>query len=269
MLIARSDVEIDDALFAGNLAWINGGALRSLAGSTMLRNVLFVGNEASSQGGALYSRAGETRLLGGALVGNVAGISGGGLALYNEVLLLRQVVLAGNQAAEEGGGLYLPDGGDADLVSVVLSGNSAGVEGGGVWRGAGPSYGLPALVVEHGDSWANTPDDWTGFTDPIGSDGNLSVDPQLLDVSAPDPLDWDLHLALGSPLIDAGPSAWTDPDGSPSDMGAFGGFPADSWDVDADGAPAWWMPGPYLTSYPALGWDCDDLDPALGPAGGC
>ena len=86
----------------------------------------------------------------------------------------------------------------------------------------------------------------------------------------PDPLDWDLHLAVGSPLIDAGAPNALDPDGSPADMGPYGGPGADAWDLDGDGFPAWWQPGPYdSATYPALGLDCDDLDPQVHPLSGC
>ena len=82
--------------------------------------------------------------------------------------------------------------------------------------------------------------------------------------------EWDLHLSPTSPLIDAGTGAALDPDGSLPDIGLYGGPEADSWDLDDDGAPLWWMPGPYDSSaYPALGYDCDDTDPSLGPNSGC
>ena len=83
-----------------------------------------------------------------------------------------------------------------------------------------------------------------------------------------DAADWDFHLDPTSTLIDAGSDL--DPDGSPGDVGAFGGAGADGWDLDADGAPSWWQPGVYDTAtYPAAGWDCDDEDAAVGPSSGC
>jgi len=104
------------------------------------------------------------------------------------------------------------------------------------------------------------------MADPAGLYGNVSVDPALLDLTDPDPRNWDLHLALSSPLIDAGGLGPLDPDGSPSDMGAYGGTGASGWDLDLDGFPEWWQPGAYdVVTYPALGWDCDDLDPWTYP----
>ena len=64
-------------------------------------------------------------------------------------------------------------------------------------------------------------------TDPTGTDGNVSVDPGYTDVSSTDPMDWDLTLAAGSGLIDAGDPSILDTDGSTSDIGATSGPDAD------------------------------------------
>ncbi len=59
-------------------------------------------------------------------------------------------------------------------------------------------------------------------------------------------------------------------DCSPADMGCFGGPHAGEWDLDDDGYPSWWQPGPYDPgSYPAAGWDCEDTDPSVYPFAGC
>ena len=77
--------------------------------------------------------------------------------------------------------------------------------------------------------------------DPTGSDGNISADPMYIDTSATDARYWDLRLDESSANIDAGDASLEDPDGSPSDIGAYGGHPnADDLASEAD---------------------CDDLDP--------
>lgn len=54
--------------------------------------------------------------------------------------------------------------------------------------------------------------------------GNLEADPMLADVAG-----GDFHLLEGSPAIDAGAPDLLDPDGSPSDLGAYGGPGGNDW----------------------------------------
>jgi hypothetical protein len=122
----------------------------------------------------------------------------------------------------------------------------------------------------HGNTIFSGESNFHDMPDPTGSDGNVSVPPDYLGATATDPQFWDLHLASTSLLIDAGDPTVLDPDGSPSDIGAYGGPNADQWDLDGDGYPSWWQPGPYdYATYPALGWDCDDLDANVYPGSGC
>jgi MYXO-CTERM domain-containing protein len=88
-----------------------------------------------------------------------------------------------------------------------------------------------------------------------GGDGLLFADPQLVAFSADqDCTDDQPWPDAGSPLIDAGDPALSDPDGSRSDIGAFGGPDADTdvfVDEDGDGWTA--------------ASDCDDDDPTIHP----
>ncbi len=98
--------------------------------------------------------------------------------------------------------------------------------------------------------------------DPTGSDGNISADPMYIDTSATDARYWDLRLDESSANIDAGDASLEDPDGSPSDIGAYGGPGAASWDLDGDGHYQWWTPGSHPNADDlASEADCDDLDP--------
>lgn len=63
--------------------------------------------------------------------------------------------------------------------------------------------------------------DDTRFT--IGEDGNIEIDPRFADPGA-----GDFHLQAGSPAIDHGCSSGHEPDGSPHDIGAYGG-PLAGW----------------------------------------
>jgi hypothetical protein len=63
---------------------------------------------------------------------------------------------------------------------------------------------------------------FAGMGDPIGQGGNLALAPLFVNAPA-----GDFHLAPGSPLVDAGDPAVTDPDGSAADIGRYGGPDAD------------------------------------------
>lgn len=65
--------------------------------------------------------------------------------------------------------------------------------------------------------------------DPVGTDGNIAVDPAYADVSGKTATSWDLTLAKGSELIDAGVETIVDSDGTTSDIGAHGGPGASGW----------------------------------------
>jgi hypothetical protein len=177
---------------------------------------------------------------------------------------LNSVTIHGNvsEGTGHGTGLAVERGALVTLDGVSITG---GVSGTGVYL-----EDESTVQASYSNVQGNDGGDFEGMESFVGQDGNLSVAPEFLDTSAEDPLEWDLHLASSSPLIDAGPISSQDPDGSRADMGAYGGESAGGWDLDGDGYPAWWQPGPYdATSYPAEGWDCDDLDAEVYPGQGC
>ncbi len=258
-------VTITQAALDDNLATESGGAiyLAHWAQSyqttqLVMSNARLAGNAAASGGGAIYGFYGDQDLTNVVMLDNGAP-EGGAIYLYAATVSWIGGVAAGNSD----GALGLL-GGTTDIHNVVFAGNpgstNAAIE---------VDYATPTIssVVVHD----NTPGHYGGMLDPSGSDGNLSTDPLFLDSSSADPRDWDLHLDSSSPLIDAGSSsAGSDPDGSASDIGAYGGPWAGSWDLDGDGYYAWWQPGAYDSStYAALGWDCDDQDPAVHADSGC
>ncbi len=93
--------------------------------------------------------------------------------------------------------------------------------------------------------------------DAQGTAGAFPTDTALLEVDpkfqgyTPGDCASNLWLAADSPARDAGDPDLTDPDGSPSDIGAFGGPGADLEDGDGDG---------WLNDL-----DCDDADPDRHP----
>jgi hypothetical protein len=196
------------------------------------------------------------------LANSIDSYGGGGIATYNSGIVLENCIVAGNSSPSTGG---IEVSGTLIMTNTIVIDNQGSTYGGGLI-----GYYGHTCVLNNNDVYGNSPDDYHDIDDPTGTDGNISVDPLFLDISSPDPLDWDLHLDLSSTLIDAGDPTILDPDGSPSDIGAFGGPNAASWDLDRDGFPLWWQPGPYdSATYPDEGWDCDDLDATVHPGNGC
>ena len=70
--------------------------------------------------------------------------------------------------------------------------------------------------------WNDTDDEiLISNASPSTTEGNINEDPKLMDS-----LIWNFHLKPTSPCIDTGYPEHSDPDGSPADMGAYGGYNA-------------------------------------------
>jgi hypothetical protein len=194
--------------------------------------------------------------------GNASTLHGGGILLWDGATpAITNSVFVGNDAAGQGGGLWVGNYAAPDLISVIVADNTA-TNGGGIYQGTA------SATLMYCDAWGNSPDDYDGLTDPTGTDGNQSVDPEFLDVTDPDALYWNVHLSSTSTLIDAGDPAVLDSDGSPSDIGLYGGPGAESFDLDWDGQFEWWLPGDY-DSATSAGMDCNDLDLGVFYGTGC
>ncbi|MCB9743666.1 MAG: hypothetical protein H6740_13785 [Alphaproteobacteria bacterium] len=187
-------------------------------------------------GAALYAYNGSDVVLDNVII---AGNEGVGEFTYGTILIngngqyieLNQAVVHGNtleaSGTHNGSALWTND----DALSVtnsVLSGNletGAAAVSGGVYF----STSSTSSSFAYTDVWGNDGAGFVNTTDPSGSDGNISIDPGFADVSGADPALWDLTLDSASPLIDAGDPSVSDPDGSTSDIGAYGGPGAADW----------------------------------------
>ncbi len=284
-----SGVRFDD-----NMAFQGAGALH--AGSSFVKgdNLVFE-DSFGYEAGALSAMSSDVELSHTVFIGNAAE-DGGGLAVNESTVRGSNLIFVDNAVSDHGGGIEVTDWYEIsalELHNVTILSNVAGdragaVDGGGegvkrltnaiiaqntvVTGNCGGLHGWE-FTVRYSDAWENEPqiDVCVHWADEPGNrEGNTPDAPQFLDTSGVDPSTWDLHLDVSSPLVDAGDPTLLDPDGSISDMGAFGGPGAAGWDLDSDGYPAWWQPGPYdVSTYPAQGWDCDDLDPDVFPGSGC
>jgi hypothetical protein len=293
LTIGSSDNVVLDHLTSMKNRGGYGGAICNKGGDNLVvsNSILSENETLGGDGGAvwLFYNGSVTTTFENCLISNNYSLNGGGgIAASSVALVLIHTVVAGNEALGGGGGVHSthgsvtaynsiiaenragPDGGGLDLAwsdltltnTIITQNSTSYVTGGGISGGGGS--------ISHCNVYGNTPDNYGTYPDPTGTDGNLSVDPMFLDTTALDPFDWDLHLDPLSPLVDAGDPTLLDPDGSPSDMGVFGGLGAELWDLDWDGFPLWWQPGPYdHATYPDEGWDCDDLDSDVFPGAGC
>jgi parallel beta helix pectate lyase-like protein/putative metal-binding protein len=253
-----------------------GGAVyvESLGSTATLSNLLLHSND-SGYGGAICLGNGAITLSHVAMIGNGGGYASAVFQDDQSTLLGDHVIVAGGQ---NDSAIYVEESSTMTLTHALIHRNALG----SLRMNLGGTVLLDDSIVSYngGISCWNQPCTVDGgglsalWSDGIGqgvqANGFVSLYPELVESLNPDPLLWDLHLAVGSAAIDAADPAATDPDGSPADLGAYGGPGADGWDIDGDGYPSWWQPGPYdAVTYPALGLDCDDRDASVHPGSGC
>ncbi len=264
--------------FADNSSQLEGGGvhLRSVASST-IEESLFEGNEAGagSFGGGLYTDDSEyVKLRNSMLRSNTATYGGGayinnnsdGSDFYNNVFMDNDARVAGgfalchsiptlffnntvvaNRALDETGGAAFYDA-FVDFRNNIFAYNSGG--------SALHMYDLNSAFyteLSFNDFYGNDVD-IGGELDPeiVGFDHNMVSSPDFATYS-PGLRGDEISLVLsqGSALIDAGDPMFDDPDGTRSDVGAYGGSYLIVYDEDEDG---------WESNY-----DCDDGDPEVYP----
>ena len=232
-------------------AWYNtaadGGGIfaEDLHGGQTTRST-FGGNSVSGTGGGGYY-ASPTRqhlIVASRFLENDAS-SGGGIAIVGDAAIrhtIQNVDVSGNI----GDGVAIIASAQGRVINTIMMGNT----------GTGLTVDTDSLgaIIKYNDSVVNE-HNWGGsLGDLTGVDGNISVDPLYTRfVVDGDPISDFLTLGIGSPAIDSGKTDVLDSDGSPSDMGSYGGTDAEYGDTDGDGV------GPG-------GGDCDDGDATVNPS---
>ncbi|MEO0603188.1 MAG: hypothetical protein AAF211_17245, partial [Myxococcota bacterium] len=205
----RLDIEGIDARgneVVGDVAF--GGAIFVLSPSLLVDDSVFAGN--------VVGGAGATRAFGGAIHLDTPG---GNLGLEH-------IDFVGNRAEgsiEARGGAVSSRTASGTLIPNVLHVSFVDNAVAGTTT-VGAALDSPnAPFVRHSNTFGNGgAEAYPGYT-PSSSSGNLFVEPEYVDVSGADARTWDLRLRPGSPLVDAGLPFLTDPDGTPPDIGAYGG----------------------------------------------
>jgi len=209
------DNEIRDNISIGG----DGGGISIGAGSPSITRNLIRGNRALSAsdgvygygGGIAVNRAFIPSITSNVIVGNLADRAGGGIDVYVTQTAVAGNTIAGNTAGRPRGRVGHAGGvgitgtvGTSGIDSIVMNNlilyNNATVDGGGADR----NFSQPAF--RSNNFFGNTSNHASGFTDLIGSTGNVSIDPNLA-INPAFPIDpAGLVPGAGFPHVDAGES---------------------------------------------------------------
>jgi hypothetical protein len=225
---------LQDCVLTGNGAASTGGAVALVAGGQLtLDNCDITGNRARGGGGAVHVQSGGLTATGGDWQHNVS-VTGSGGAVLSEggTLSLRNLRVSGNTAASLGGGVMGMGVATGAIEHCVFHGNTA-QQGGGFLAlpsstfavrhnivqgnsGGGMMASGAGVVSDYNICWQNTPADF------LSAPG---VHDRVVDPGLNAPQTGDFALGLHSVALDAGDpdASCQDPDGSPADIGAYGG----------------------------------------------
>ena len=206
----------------------HGGGVFVENADPIIRYNIFVGNHGGVAGG-VYLRHGEAVVHNNLIVHNDAQV-GGGLVCTNckgEVRFNTFYMNDAEQAGPAGEWFFEPQGDFVANVVVVPEGSEYAFR---YMEPQGYTFEADYNLLYPDVPWADS-DTADGSIWPVG-DHDVRGDPLLVN---PDAMDF--SLGEGSPAIDVGPPELTDADGSPADLGAFGG-PEGDWDPAAG-----WDPG--------------------------
>ncbi len=278
---AEPTLLVRGSTFVDNTATDRGGALglnttNGPRGTLVLEDNRFETNASATAGGALSVEA--TSNLSGIrnlFCGNTADTAGGGVRIISGGFgssTWRNNLFIENESGDYGGGIHLSSAGPTEFVNNHVLGNGSD-EGGGVrafetslvftnnlvgWSTSGTGVSSNTAIdggIDYSALFSNEPADLGGDLSPdtLG-DGMVEGDPMLREYTRGGGCDQAVYPDLGSPLIDGGDPGIVDPDGTTSDIGAYGGPDApEGAIVDDDG-----------DGFVALE-DCDDNDPTIFP----
>jgi len=193
-----------------------GGGIDCFCSSPTIANCTITGNSATYYGGGIYWGESSPTIVNCTITGNQAS-SGGGLCCEYDSAVITNCTIAGN-IASSGGGIYCRYS-RSTIANTIVAFNSSGIHG--------TAFLIP--VLWHNCVYGNTAYNYSGLTDPTGTNGNISADPLFVRHPHDGGDGWgtgdnddygNLRLLAGSPCIDAGNNV---------------ALPADAADLDGDG----------------------------------
>lgn len=229
----HSSIALENNTIIENTNYIFGGGIYarfsplSASGDTISFNTCING------GGGIYAERSPLQGSNMTIMNNSSAGQGGGIYQKREEMTVENSVIALNETAYLGGGIYA-DSSWGEIVNNTVDRNIAAFGGGNLFLTAmepislknnlityGRKYGLQAtnpdnVTMRYNTIFGNFPDELFMITP---DSTNTSRNPHYADTTA-----FDYRLGLHSGGIDTGdPASGTDPDGSRSDQGAFGG----------------------------------------------
>ena len=240
-----STCSITDSTFMANRAVGRGGAIHTQFNHIDVVRSRFCDNVADgnseSDAAAVAVWLGTGLFLNNVFLHNATTENGGAIYILGSSVDVVNNTFVGNEAIGYGGALYsVGDTADLYLVNNLFQANVGSYSG--YLVGAAVNVWSGAFAGSHNLFWDNTTNNSAGLLP-------LLADPMMVQVQGG--CDDNVMLAPGSPAHDAGSPKVLDVDGSPSDIGAFGG-PDALRDRDGDG-------------FDDTVEDCDDEDADVNP----
>ena len=225
-----------------------------IANGTLLGDYLMLLENNADQGGGLYIDPTSTVDIGQSWVVANTAADGGGVNVDGGDLTTTNLASVWNDATGDGGGILLID---ADLTATnnTWGGDDAAFGGGLYASGSSSATVMNSIITDaatgegvlvdggasftgtYNDVYGNSGGDYSGITDPTGSNGNISVTTGFSAWTNDGNYTNDnISLTSSSALIDAGAPAaiYDDADGSTNDIGALGGG-LSTWDSGVPG----------------------------------
>ncbi len=140
------------------------------------------GNNASIGAGMHLQDCPQADVTHSVLTGNAASYFGGGINFQNNTAgTLSSNTVADNSGTGMGGGGIYVSGTSPTMDHNIVADNTGGTNfANGIAAGSAPA------VITCNDVFGNSGADYSGFPDPTGTDGNISVDPLFCDATGGD-----------------------------------------------------------------------------------
>jgi hypothetical protein len=209
---------MNNCTFEQNNSSGNGGGIYNymLFSHTTLTNCTFTANTADDDGGGLYNRHSDLTLTNCRFISNSAVNGGGAMCNWLESTQTLVNCLFNNNSATFGGAISNSSSSiyETSIVNCTLTANMAPNGNAIACEDSSSTFSIVnSILFNGGDEIFNTngstvtPSYCDIHTGPTG-DGNISTDPMFIDADGADDIpgnsDDILHLAEGSPCIDAG-----------------------------------------------------------------